>query len=87
MTKFYHPEFKEYDARKPGVEAYLTVRRLVKAGQGVLAAGEDVTVDTVVEATIRDLSQEIGSPQKKEEIERAVRGKSDFIRERVVPLF
>ncbi|MEK6951090.1 MAG: RNA ligase family protein [Nanoarchaeota archaeon] len=87
MTKLYHPEFKEYDSSKQGIEAYLTTRRLVKAGQGVLAAGEDITVDTVVEATIRDVSQEIGSPQKKEEIEQAVRGKSDFIREKVIPLF
>ncbi len=87
MTKFYHPEFKEYDSSKPGIEAYLTTRRLVKAGQGVLAAGEDVTVDAVVEATIGDVSREIGSSQKREEIEQAVRGKRDFIQEKIIPLF
>ncbi len=40
MQKYYHPQFREIDPGKEGVERYATFRRLVKAGQRVLAEGK-----------------------------------------------
>ena len=86
MRKYYHPQFREYDDSKAGINRYLTLRRLIKAGQGVLGSGDEVTLDAIVEGTIKDVEKEIGSLFR-DKIKAAMQGQKEIIMKEVLPLF
>ena len=86
MSKYYHPDFRERDYNKEGIEQFTTLRRFIKAGQGLLAAGEEITLEGVLEAATRDIMGEMGSSSATQ-ISRIIELKRSLITERVLPLF
>ena len=86
MVKYYHPQFREYDPSQEGVRKYLTLRRLVKAGQQSLAAGQEISVDTIITGVTQDVLRQ-DHRLKEKEVQEELRTLSQTIEEKVLPLF
>ena len=86
MQKYYHPEFKERDPRKEGVEQYTTLRRFIKAGQRLLSTGTEITLDAILTSAAQDIQTE-DSLLPAGEIQRVVSTKRALVEKKVLHLF
>ncbi len=86
MMKYYHPQFREYDPAQEGVKKYLTLRRLVKAGQQSLAAGQEISMDSIMAGVTQDVLRQ-DCNLKEKEVTEELRTLRQTIEEKVLPLF